>query len=329
MFFSIIIPMYNVQQYIRKCVDSLTCQSMGDFEIIVVDDGSADESARVVSELAKRDPRIKLFSKENGGQSTARNHGLRQSSGDYVIFIDSDDFVQSDDFLATIRDEIEKTSADVVMYRYNKYFESRTDNQLEKCGYSFESAKEITDTNKLIPILAASDAYYGSAWTKAVRRSLLIDNGIEFDEDLRCEDIDWSYRIVEKAKKMACVDREFIAYRQREGSVTKQGSLRNAEDFLKTVEKYKARYESLDTNIDEELRQGLLSTLAKYYSNLLINYGRIKDKDKREMKSRFKALASLLDYAKSSRPVIVRKVYRVFGFSLTVFAIGMLDKIKR
>lgn len=327
MFFSIIIPMYNVEQYVGKCIGSLLTQSMGDFEIVAVDDGSKDKTADVVRKLSLKDKRVKLLSKENGGQSTARNFGLRHSEGEYVIFIDSDDFVLYDDFLETVRKEIEKTEADVVMYRYHKYFESRTP-QLQKCGYSFASVKGETDPSELLPLLAREDAYYGSAWTKAVRRTLLLNNGIEFDESLRCEDIDWSYRVIENTKVLSCVDREFLAYRQREGSVTSQGSYKNAEGFLITVEKYKLRYESPQTGIDENLRRGLLGTLAKYYANLLINYGRIKDKRKKDMKNRLKALAPLLDYAVSSRPQTVCKIYRIFGFTLTVFAINTLDKIK-
>lgn len=327
MFFSIIIPMYNVEQYIGKCLDSLLAQSMKDFELIVVDDGSKDKSADIVSGYARKDSRVVLYKKENGGQSTARNSGFRQSKGEYVIFIDSDDFITSDDYLQILYDKIQETDADVVMYRYNKYFENRTP-QFEKCGYSFAEVKDITDPATLLPMLASRDAYYGSAWTKTVRRSLLADNGIEFDEELHCEDIDWSYRVVENSKKIACVDRELLAYRQREGSITKVCTFKNAEDFLYTLEKYKARYESPETDIDDNLRKGLLATLAKYYSNLFISYSRVKDKRKKTLRKRLKAISPLLMYANSSRPLTVKKFYRVFGFSLTVLTVSVLDKIK-
>lgn len=327
MFFSIIIPLYNTENYIGECIDSLLMQTMSDFEIIVVDDGSEDKGAEIVKSYAQKDKRIKLLQKANGGQSTARNYGFRHAQGEYVIFIDSDDFITCKDYLQILYSKIEESDADVVMYRYNKFYENRNP-QLEKCGYSFENVTDITDPATLIPILAKGDAYYGSAWTKTVRRGLLCDNGIEFDEDLRCEDIDWSYRIVEVAKKIACVDREFLAYRQREGSVTKVCTLKNAEDFLYTIEKYKARYESADTDIDENLRKGLLSTLAKYYSNLFISYNRVKDKDRKKLRKRIRAIAPLLDYASSHRPLMVRKFYRIFGFSLTLFTIGVLDGIK-
>lgn len=327
MFFSIIVPMYNVENYIGECVESLLRQSMADFELVVVDDGSKDNSAKIVADLAKKDSRIVLLKKENGGQSTARNFGFRHAKGDFVIFIDSDDFITRDDYLKTLYDKIQKTDADVVMYRYNKFYENRNP-QLEKCGYSFSEVEGITEPSTLIPMLVQRDAYYGSAWTKTVRRSLLLENNIEFDEDLRCEDIDWSYRIMEKATKIACVDEEFLAYRQLEGSITKVCTLKNAEDFLFTLEKYKKRYESEDTRIDENLKKGLLSSLAKYYANLFLSYGRVKDKEKKFLLKRMKAISSLLDYAVSHRPLLVRKFYRVFGFSVTLKTMCLLDRIK-
>lgn len=328
MFFSVIIPMYNVKSYIAECLQSILCQSMKDFEVVIVDDGSTDGSAEIVRAFMEKDSRIRLISQKNTGQSGARNHGLREGRGDYIIFLDSDDFLLRDDFLADLSAEIKSTDADVVMYKYVKYFGG--DNPLsEKCHYSFLLAQGVSLPDKLIPILAENDAYYGSAWTKTVRRSILIDNGIFFDEGLCCEDFDWSYRVIEKSKKITCIDKEYIAYRQRQGSVTKSGSLKNTADFLKMVEKYKERYESYDLDISEEMRLGLLATVAKLYSNLLINYGRLKPKDKKLLKSEIKALAPVLEYGTSQRPRTIKKFVRIFGFNIALFALGMLDKIKK
>lgn len=328
MFFSFIIPMYNVEKYIKNCLNSILCQSMQDFEIVVVDDGSTDNSNAIVNDMSKNHPSIKLIKKPNGGQSTARNRGLQEAQGEYVIFLDSDDFIMSDDFLSSVYSEIKKNGADVVMYRYQKYFESRS-NPYTPCHYCFECVKEETDMATIIYKLSQADAFYGSAWSKAVRRSVLVDNGITFDESLKCEDIDWNYRLMENIQKLSFVDREFVAYRQREGSVTKSVDLKSVDDFLVTLERYKERYESNDTHIDKKLKEALLCTLAKYYSNLLINYSMLSIKDRRKLKSRLKSISDLLKFAQSKRPKTVAKFYRCFGFTLTVTAISFLDKIKR
>lgn len=327
MFFSIIIPMYNSEGYIDECLMSLKSQTFTDFEVVIINDGSVDKGPDKVREFSSADVRFRMTDQENTGQSGARNRGLREAKGEYVIFMDSDDFVLSDDFLEALYTELEKNRVDMVFYRHIKYFEDRTQ-KIVHCGYTYEGTEGVTDPDKLLPILVGQDAYYGAPWIKAIRRTLLTDNGIKFDETLRCEDIDWSYRIMEVTRSISCIDREFMAYRQRQGSVSKQGSLRNAEDFLITCEKYKERYENPDIPLSQGLREALLGTLAKYYANLLINYGRIKNKDKKAMRQRLKRISGLLDYAMSSRPLTVRKVYRVFGFSLTVFGIGLLDRIK-
>ena len=96
MYFSIIVPVYNVEKYLRECIDSILCQTFTDFELILVDDGSKDESGKICDEYAEKDNRIKVIHKENGGQSTARNCGVKESSGKYIVFLDSDDFISED-----------------------------------------------------------------------------------------------------------------------------------------------------------------------------------------------------------------------------------------
>lgn len=327
MFFSVIIPMYNSQLYIEKTMDSILAQSMKDFEVVVVDDGSKDKSGEIVHNYAEKDKRIRLISQENGGQSKARNRGLEESRGEYIIHLDSDDFFIDNDFFKKLKESIESTSADVVMYRYVKYYEDS--DEYAKSHYDFKRTEGITTPETLLPILAKKDAYYGSAWTKSVKKSLLLENGIRFDEKLSCEDVDWSYRIMEKAKSIFCLDEVFVAYRQRKGgSVSTSGSYKNAEDFLKMVEKYKERYEQNEIGLSESLRAGLLSTVAKLYSNLMLTYLRVSSKDKKKMKPRLKALASVLKYGTSKRPVTLGKFQRVFGFSFTLFVLGFLDKVK-
>lgn len=327
MFFSIIIPMYNSQQYITQCLDSLLCQSMSDFEVVVVNDGSNDKSGDIVSSYVANDSRIRLITQANSGQSKARNRGLRESRGQYVIYLDSDDFVVKQDFLEKVKGMIDDTNAEVVMYKYVKYYDGEN-SRFDKCHYSFSGTEGITSPEKLMPLLAQADAYYASAWSKSVKRDLLINNNIFFDENLSCEDIDWGYRIIENVSVISCLNEEYIAYRQRQGSVTKSGSWKNFYDFLITVEKYKERYESENVSINPELRLGMLGTLAKYYANLLMTYVRVNDAKKKQMKPRLKKLASVLKYGKSKRPIVIRSIYKVFGLSVTLAVLELLNKIK-
>jgi len=326
MFFSIIIPMYNAREYISQCIESLLCQTMKDFEVVVVDDGSKDNSGEIIRSYMEKDSRVRLISQENSGQSKARNTGLRESQGEYIIYLDSDDFVMKEDFLHKVKSSIDTASAEVVMYRYVKYYDGANP-RFEKSHYDFQGTKGIASPEKLLPLLAQKDAYYGSAWTKSIKRELLIKHSIFFDEELSCEDFDWSYRIIEKVSSIACLDEAFIAYRQRQNSVTTSGSYKNAEDCLLMVEKYKSRYEDVRLPLSAEMRQGLLATVAKLYCNLLLTYIRVNNKDKKFMKPRLKALAPVLNYGTSKRPLTLRRIYKIFGFSLMLKALSILDSL--
>ena len=93
---SVIIPVYNVENYLRECLDSITSQTVKDIEIICIDDGSTDNSPKILKEYQKKDSRIKIITKENGGQASARNLGIKKAQGEYIAFIDSDDFIESE-----------------------------------------------------------------------------------------------------------------------------------------------------------------------------------------------------------------------------------------
>ena len=104
--FSVILPIYNVEKYLAECIESVLSQSFKDYELILVDDGSKDGSGRICDEYAQKDSRIKVLHKENGGLSDARNYGTERASGDYIVYIDSDDYVVSTEFLSDLNEKI-------------------------------------------------------------------------------------------------------------------------------------------------------------------------------------------------------------------------------
>ena len=111
---SVIIPAYNVQDYIAECLDSILNQTYKDLEIIVVDDGSTDNTPQILEEYAKKYPQIRILTQQNSGQSVARNWGLRESSGDYIVFVDSDDWLATNNSIEMLYEKITETSADFV-----------------------------------------------------------------------------------------------------------------------------------------------------------------------------------------------------------------------
>lgn len=321
--FSIILPVYNVEAYLQECVDSILKQTNKNYEIILVDDGSKDKSPEICDELARRYECIKVIHKENGGLSDARNVGTKAACGEYIVYIDSDDFVLDSEFLSKLEKKAQ-AGTDLIFYKYQKYFSESK--KFEECKYSYSSAmKKDTYANK-INALVEADAFYGMAWIKAIKKSVLLENNIEFERGLLGEDMEWNYHIIFNSSSMEFIDESMIAYRQRSGSITSTHRLKNLTDFIYILEKWSDR---ITREIeDERLKNALYGSLAKYYSNLLVVYSRLSDPKKKIYVNQIKELSWLLKYSKSRRPKIFYKVYKIIGFRGTIVALKIIDRIK-
>ncbi len=320
--FSIILPIYNVEKYLPKCVESILSQTFTDYEIILVDDGSTDNSPAICDKFAKEHSNIKVIHKENGGQSEARNLGADTANGEYIIFIDSDDFIIKNDFLEKINKKTQN-NADLIFYKYQKYFDdTRT---FENCRFDYKDAMEKSTYSQKIKSLVENDSFYGMAWIKAIKKETITKSNIQFDVNLVCEDMDWNYDLIFHSGNIEFIDESFIAYRQRANSVTTSLKIKNLKDFVYILEKWS---ENVSKIKDEEFKTALYGSLAKYYSNLLVIYNRVKESDKKKYKKRIKNLSWLLKYSMSKRPKTVAKIYKIFGFDFTVLGLKILDRIK-
>lgn len=319
MFFSVIIPVYNVEKYLRECVDSVLNQSFKDFEVILVDDGSKDSSGSICDKYSEKYSFIKTIHKPNGGQADARNVGTTVASGEYIIYIDSDDYIIDNNFFSDVYEHINTSNSDVVIYKFSKYFDETK--VLEKCSFSFPDSKKYHGDEMLLEMVK-KDAYYGMAWTKAFKKSI----ATEFNINLVCEDMDWFFNLLSNTDSFSVIDKAYIAYRQRSGSVTSTLRIKNLTDFIYTLEKWSRKV--LTSDISETKRKALYGAMAKYYSNMLIVYARLKDKSKRESVKRVKALSFLLNYSINKRPMQINKVYKTLGFSAVITILKIVDRLK-
>ena len=322
MFFSVIIPVYNVEKYLKECVDSILCQTFTNYELILVNDGSKDYSGAICDEYAKQDPRIQVIHKGNGGLSSARNAGTKIAQGEYIVYIDSDDYVMRDDFLQLLFEK--SNGADLVLYKHQKYIDDKK--ELQPCVYSYANIKDEQDFIEKIETLVVDDAYYGMAWIKAIKRALLFEHNIAFEEGLLGEDMEWYYHVVTTAKTMSVIDEPCIAYRQRAGSITSRFRMKNLTDFIYILKKW-SKFIAEEIK-DERLQRALFGSMAKYYVSLLITYNRVREKEKKQYKKEIKELVWLLQYSKSKRPKLVGKFYSCFGFALTLKVLSIIDKNK-
>lgn len=319
MFFSIVIPVYNVEKYLEECVESILGQRFTDYEIVLVNDGSKDSSGDICDRYSNQYGFIKTIHKANGGQADARNVGTAAASGKYIVYIDSDDYILNDTFLSDIYDHVTNNDSEIVMYKFSKFYDDSK--IMEKCTFSFPDTSKYSGDALLLEMVK-KDAYYGMAWTKAFKRSL----SAEFDKNLVCEDMDWFFNLLLNATSFSVIDKEYIAYRQRSNSVTSNLKIKNLTDFIYTLEKWSKII--TESNMAETKKKALNGALAKYYANLLIVYARLDDKEKRKCVSRIKKLSFLLDFSINNRPAQIRKVYKIAGFSAVIAMLTIVDRLK-
>jgi len=224
-FFTVIIPVYNVENYLGRCLDSVLSQSFADFEIIAVNDGSADSSLAVLHSYAQKDSRIKIISKENGGLPAARNSGLYDACGKYVFFLDSDDTMCEDALQNAYTAICEEDYPDLLNTGFIKslYGEILT----YDCVYPGDEffVPELTGDERWIK-LWHSKKTLDIIMTKFIRRDFLRDSGIVFNTRLFAqEDSDFAFNIYRKAKTMAYRNfYSFCYFKYREGSLSTEWS---------------------------------------------------------------------------------------------------------
>ena len=213
---SIIVPVYNVEEYLERCLTSLVNQTLDDIEIIVVNDGSTDNSEEIINKFCEEyGSMIRYYVKENGGLSDARNYGIQYATGEYIAFLDSDDY------------------ADITLYEkmYNKAIEEKCD--FVECDFIWKyDNKEIKDIGNIYKdtheMLANARVV---AWNKLIKKELIDTAKIEFPKGLRYEDIEFFYKLIPYITKFGFVKECLIYYVQRTSSIANTQNERNKEIF--------------------------------------------------------------------------------------------------
>lgn len=221
---SVIVPFYNVQDYIDKCLASLKQQTLQEIEFILVDDGSPDNSIDIAKKYLD-DTRFKLYQKPNGGLSDARNYGMKQASGEYIAFLDSDDYVDS------------------TMYQELYEKAKQKDADLVECDFIWEypDKEELDETsvkdNLLVDIRVV-------AWNKLYRKSLIDNLEIEFMNKVQYEDVNWCYKVIPYVTTFASVHKPFVHYIQRGNSISNTQNEKVRDIFIvlqDTLDYYKEK----------------------------------------------------------------------------------------
>lgn len=259
---SIVVPVYNTKKYLEKCLDSLVYQTLDDIEIIVVNDGSPDESQKIIDRYVQAYPnKVQAYVKENGGLSDARNFGISKCNGEYIGFVDSDDYV----------------NLDMYQNMYNKAKEQDFDMVVCDIRYVYENvSKEVSsqvdeDINDLDKIKAQMVNIYPAAWNKIYKKKLF-ENGVLFKKGVWYEDVEFLYRLFPYIKSIGTIKKTFVNYVQRDGAITRTFDERvynYIDNFNGIVEFYKAKsfYDEYYSELEYSYVRYLYMTFIKTACN--------------------------------------------------------------
>lgn len=314
---SIVVPVYNTSKYLRRCIDSITAQTYENTEIILVDDGSTDTSPQICEEYSKKDARITAVHRENGGLSAARNTGIDVSHGEYICFIDSDDFIHPE-FIKTL---------------YNMCCEYDAD--IAQCGFVTTSSDEFADDGKEFRVSTYSNIemlrriYQKSytenivAWNKLYKKALFAD--VRYPEGLMREDEATTFNLLYKAQKTAVTEKGYYYYYTNPDSFTRSKYTLKQLDIIRAIE----------IRLDFYRRNGLKEFYDKdcflYMARILMHYYKVSkyiDNNREYKKNLRQKFNNTYKTADKSQWSVGRKVLMRICRSFPIFYGAVYLKIK-
>ena len=346
-FLSIIIPVYNVEKYLKQCLESVLACDLQNAEIILVNDGSNDTSCDICNAYAQRQSNIILINQKNGGLSKARNTGIKASHGEYILFLDSDDFVTKDsleecyEFILKSYKQDDRQGFDMIVNDFYRCSEN---------GKIFAETLQIPkqlDEDYLSEFVSTKGCYW-NAWRVIYKKQFLLNNDLWFKEGYLCEDIDFTTRALLCRGKMIFVHMPYYCYRMgRADSIMNVVSYHRVYSIVTIIEDLEVR---LDDFVNQQIANPILATAKdkKYYSkqNLKAISVAVKDrlsleyifsltaiyevpeKDKYKTVELFKDSIGVLKYSHGTAEIFSRYI-SIFGIKPAAFGLLILKKIRR
>ena len=266
---SVVVPVYNVSKYLPTCLDSIVNQTYEDLDIIVVDDGSTDDCPRICDEYGQRDTRIRVIHQSNQGLSKARNTGLSLAKGEYVWFVDSDDWIV-EDCIGRIAKRLQETQPDMLQIQYEDVYDDSTLNEVPR----FFSLEEVCSGKEVMK----KGGFPAPAQFTIYRRQFLIDHNLSFYPGIYHEDSEFKPRATYFAERCASLDAVvYKYYRRTSGSITSQFKLKNGLDLIIVMNNL---LDFSSTHVERSYRCFFYDKIGLNMNSLLKGYHSLPDKDR-------------------------------------------------
>ena len=271
--FSIIVPIYNVERYLEQCIESVLAQDYQNYELILVDDGSPDNSIDICVKYAKQYPNIVFIRKINGGLSDARNAGIKLARGKYLMFLDSDDYWEGTSILSDLQKIITENNPDVIFNYMSSVYPDKIVNHYINRDKLIGSFKEDFQG------LYQDGIYLGFAVTKTIKRELILKNQLFFIKERYFEDIPWSFSLTKYIGTYAIYQNCFYMYRrERKGAISSAVTKKNQVSLFKNLSEI---FQQISEIQKKNLLQGLESYVNDIYQYSIKCYDLLSDDDKK------------------------------------------------
>ena len=324
--FSVIVPVYKVEEYLNQCVDSVLEQNFKDIEIILVDDGSPDSCPEICDEYSEKYDCVKVLHKKNGGLSDARNAGIEVAVGEYLIFLDSDDYWEGKYCLKDVINSINNYNPDAIIYCLKNYISESEKFIAVNTEYDYDLISK-GDRDTVLKYLFENRKFPGVAWRVVVKRELVMSKNIRFINGIVGEDYDWLFNVFFKAKSFGAVSTPFYIYRKyRSGSITVTADIKNIDGILFTLDKWIKILEDKSFN---SIRTYIYGHFAYMLFTTFVTAGKLTKEDRKAVIKRYENYTFLLTYARGIKAKVFKIILRTFGMNIAIRFASAQNSLKR
>ena len=325
--FSVIIPVYNVEKYLCQCVDSITKQGLDNIEIILVDDGSTDSSPQICDAYQAKYDYVKVVQKPNGGLSSARNAGIEAAVGDYLIFLDSDDWWNPDvDMHEVLTIVAKKPGTEMFLFTSLDYVEGK--GYFKRAEHEKLSRIRTDTVEHYYEDLLKNGNLEVSAATKILSTDFVKNHDLYFKLGITAEDNEWMLRLLRVLDTVDIIDKPIYMYRaRRAGSITNTIGKKNLRDMLEIIDLSVAYYKD---NAEMHNRKKYEFCYCAYLWFCALGLSASLSRSEfRDLKPLLKQTSMVCKYSDSPKTLASYRIYTLFGIGFARFALGAYLKLKR
>lgn len=318
--FSIVIPVYKTQLFLDNCVESVVSQDYTDFEIILVDDGSPDSCGGMCDAWASKDQRVRVIHQKNGGLSAARNTGILNATGDYILFLDSDDWWGNTSVLDLLQQQLDLTDVDILSFNYRK-----SNGEKLESPYFSESLKSSEQPETLNEIIRHGRWVTG-ACNKALRRDFILEHNLFFRIGITSEDIDWTLRVALAGNSFAFANVCVFVYRQHSASISHSTTAQKVNCLCENVQECIRLLDSAEVQQAELLH----AFVAYQYGVLLYNTALLPRRERKVwLMEHVRGMKYLLAWSDNKKIRALRVCIYTLGLRPTLTLLGLLQFLRR